>query len=149
MLWQGQEFGENYFLPDFGAGRVSLLRPLRFDFFYDSAGQGLVHLVRKLLQIRRDRSHIRRGSFFFFNDWDHYQRVGVLLFARYDGPQYSLVAINTGDVDQVVPFWFPIGGDYVEELHGGNLSLKTILPLRETALTIPSHYGRIWTAAGP
>jgi hypothetical protein len=73
----------------------------------------------------------------------------VLLFARYDGPQYSLVAINTGDVDQVVPFWFPISGDYVEDLHGGNLSLKTILPLRETALTIPSHYGRIWTAAGP
>ena len=35
MLWQGQEFAENYFLPDFGAGRVSLLRPLRWDYFYD------------------------------------------------------------------------------------------------------------------
>jgi maltooligosyltrehalose trehalohydrolase len=148
MLWQGQEFGENYFLPDFGAGRVSLLRPLRFDFFYDSAGQQLVRLTRKLLRIRRDRPHIRRGALFFFNDWDRYQRAGVLLFARYDGPQYSLVAINTGDADQIVPFWFPVGGDYVEELHGGNLNLKTILPLRETALTIPSHYGRIWTAAG-
>jgi hypothetical protein len=73
----------------------------------------------------------------------------VLLFARYQGPQYSLVAINTGDSDQIVPFWFPIGGDYVEELHGGNLNLKTILPLQETALTVPSHYGRIWTTAGP
>jgi 1,4-alpha-glucan branching enzyme len=149
MLWQGQEFGENYFLPDFGAGRVSLLRPLRFDFFYDSRGQQLVQLIRKLLRIRRDRPHIRRGSFFLFNDWDRYQRVGVLLFARYDGPQYSLVAINTGDADQIVPFWFPIGGDYVEELHGGDFSLKTIVPLREIALTIPSHYGRIWTAVGP
>jgi maltooligosyltrehalose trehalohydrolase len=149
MLWQGQEFGENYFLPDFGAGRVSLLRPLRFDFFYDSPGQRLVRLIRKLLRIRRERQHIRRGSFFFFNDWDRYQRVGVLLFARYDGPHYSLVAINTGDADQIVPFWFPIGGDYVEELHGGDFSLKTILPLQEAALTIPSHYGRIWTAAGP
>jgi maltooligosyltrehalose trehalohydrolase len=149
MLWQGQEFGENYFLPDFGAGRVSLLRPLRFDFFYDSPGQGLVHLVRKLLRIRRDRSHIRRGLFFFFNDWDRYQRVGVLLFARYDGPQYSLVAINTGDVEQTVQFWFPVGGDYVEELHGGGLGLQGIVPLRETPLTIPSHYGRIWTAVGP
>jgi maltooligosyltrehalose trehalohydrolase len=149
MLWQGQEFGENYFLPDFGAGRVSLLRPLRFDFFYDSPGQRLVWLIRKLLRIRRERPHIRRGSFFFFNDWDRYQRVGVLLFARYDGPHYSLVAINTGDADEIVPFWFPIGGDYVEELHGGDFGLKTILPLQEAALTIPSHYGRIWTAAGP
>ena len=41
MLWQGQEFGENYFLPEFGAGRVSLLRPLRWDYFYDAAGQQL------------------------------------------------------------------------------------------------------------
>jgi hypothetical protein len=39
MLWQGQEFAENYFLPDFGAGRVSLLRPLRWDYFYDEPGR--------------------------------------------------------------------------------------------------------------
>jgi len=54
-LWQGEEFGENYFLPEFGAGRVALLRALRWDFFYDSPGQGLVQLVRKLLRIRRNR----------------------------------------------------------------------------------------------
>ena len=35
MLWQGEEFAENYFLPDVGAGRVALLRPLRWDYFYD------------------------------------------------------------------------------------------------------------------
>ena len=72
-----------------------------------------------------------------------------MLFARYSGPQYSLIAVNTGDTDQTVPFWFPIGGDYVEELHGGDLGLKGIVPLQETALTIPSHYGRIWTTLGP
>jgi 1,4-alpha-glucan branching enzyme len=38
MLWQGEEFGENYSLPDFGTGRVALLRALRWDFFYDAAG---------------------------------------------------------------------------------------------------------------
>ena len=30
MLWQGEEFAENYFLPDYGEGRVALLRPLRW-----------------------------------------------------------------------------------------------------------------------
>jgi 1,4-alpha-glucan branching enzyme len=30
MLWQGEEFGENYFLPEFGAGRVALMRALGF-----------------------------------------------------------------------------------------------------------------------
>ena len=149
LLWQGQEFGENYFLPDFGEGRVSLLRPLRWDFFYDAFGQQLVRLVRTLLRIRRDRSHMRHGEFYFFNNWDRYQRDGVLLFARFGGPQYSLVALNFGDVERQVPFWFPVGGNYVEELHGGDLDLKAIVPLQEVSLTIPSHYGRVWTAIGP
>jgi 1,4-alpha-glucan branching enzyme len=147
MLWQGEEFAENYFLPDFGAGRVGLLRALRWDFFYDTPGQKIVELVRKLLRVRKNRSQMRRGSYFFFDSWDRYQSRGVLLFARYSGAQYSLVAINTGDTDQTVPFWFPVGGNYVEELHGGVLNLNAIVPLQETPLTVPSHYGRIWTAA--
>lgn len=145
MLWQGEEFGESYFLPDFGAGRVGLLRSLRWDYFYDSPGQQLVQLVRKLLRIRRDQSQIRRGNYFFFNDWDRYLSKRVLLFARYSDAQYTLVAINIGDIDQTVPFWFPIGGDYNEELHGGDLGLKGITPLQQTWLKVPSHYGRIWT----
>src|SRR6476646_10023793 len=149
MLWQGEEFGENYFLPEFGAGRVALLRALRWDFFYDAPGQGLVKLVRELLHIRKNRPQLRNGAYYFFNDWDRYLSKGLLLFARYSGPAYTLVAINTSDVDQTVPFSFPIGGSYVEELHGGDLNLSGIVPLQETLLTIPSHYGRIWTAAGP
>jgi 1,4-alpha-glucan branching enzyme len=146
MLWQGQEFAENYFLPEFGAGRVSLLRPLRWDYFYDSAGQSIVNLVRRLLRIRRDRVQIRHGAFFFFNNWEKYQSAGLLLFARYSGDQYSLVAVNTTDVECKVPFWFPIAGDYIEELHGGDLNLKAVPAHQEIALTLPSHYGRIWTA---
>jgi len=147
MLWQGEEFGENYFLPDFGAGRVGLLRPPRWDFFYDLPGQRLVSLVRKLLRIRRDRAHLRHGNYFFFNEWDKYLSRGLLLFARYSGAQYTLVAVNTSDSEQIVPFWFPIGGDYVEELHGGVLNLPGVVALREMPLTVPSHYGRIWSTA--
>jgi len=145
MLWQGEEFAENYFLPDFGMGRVSLLRPLRWDFFYDDSGRPTVSLVRKLLRIRRQRDHIRQGTYFFFNDWDRYQQFGVLLFARYDGGRYTLIAVNFGDTDRTVPFWFSIGGDYVEELHGGALDLKNVPALQQVWLNVPSHYGRIWT----
>jgi maltooligosyltrehalose trehalohydrolase len=148
LLWQGQEFGENYYLPDFGEGRVGLLRPLRWDYFYDGVGQELIGLTRNLLGIRRSRNHIRNGNYFFFNNWERYQQTGVLLFARYDGPQYTLVALNTGDQDQSVPFWFPVGGDYLEELHGGELNLHGIPSLQEVPLSIPSHYGRVWTAIG-
>lgn len=145
MLWQGEEFAENYFLPDVGAGRVGLVRPLRWDYFYDDAGRPIIGLVRKLLRIRRDRDHIRRGAYFFFNDWDRYQKKGVLMFARYEDMRYTLVAINTGDTDQTVPFRFPIAGDYSEELHGGTVNLQNVPALQEVLLTIPSHYGRIWT----
>lgn len=146
MLWQGQELAENYFLPESGSGRVGLLRPIRWDYFYDTAGQGIVQLVRDLLAIRRNRRHIREGAYYFFNNWEHYQSRGVLLFARYTGNDYTLVAINTTQTDQTVPFWFPIGGNYIEELHGGPLNLTGIVALQETWLTIPSHYGRIWTS---
>jgi maltooligosyltrehalose trehalohydrolase len=148
-IWQGQEFAENYFLPESGTGRVALLRPLRWDYFYDGAGKPIIGLVRKLLRIRRSRDHIRNGAYFFFNDWERYQRLGILLFARYHGNQYTLVAINTSGVEQTVPFWFPLAGDYVEELHGGNLNLQAIPLLSEVPLKIPPYYGRIWTTPGP
>src|SRR6185369_10332405 len=100
MLWQGQEFAENYFLPEFGAGRVSLLRPLRWDYFYDGPGRATIALIRKLLRIRKVRGHIRRGTFFFFNNWERYQSLGLLLFARYEAGRYTLVAVNTSDREQ-------------------------------------------------
>ena len=146
MLWQGEEFAETYYLPDYGSGRVALLRPLRWDFFYDEPGQGTVRLVRALLRIRAARAHLRGGNYYFFNEWERYQQKGVLLYARYDGPSYTLIAVNTSDHDHTVPFWFPIGGDYVEELHGGALDLHGVTPWTETPLVIPSNYGRIWTA---
>lgn len=147
LLWQGEEFAENYFLPDYGSGRVALLRPLRWDLFYDDPGKAIVRLARSLLRIRNLRAHLRSGSYFFFNNWERYQQYGVLLYARYNGPNYSLIAVNTSDDDQTISFWFPIGGDYVEELHGGALDLHGVVPLVETPLVIPSNYGRIWTAS--
>ena len=98
-----------------------------------------------MLRIRRSRSHIRNGTHYFFNDPDRYQSRGVLMFARYSNASYTLVALNVGDADQTVPFWFPVAGAYAEELHGGALDLRGIVALQETSLTIPSHYGRIWT----
>ena len=68
------------------------------------------------------------------------------MFARYEGTAYTLTGVNTSDTDQTVPFWFPIAGDYLEELHGGSLNLNNVPASNEVVLTIPSHYGRIWTS---
>jgi hypothetical protein len=83
--------------------------------------------------------------------------LGILLFARYDGARYTLVGVNVGDTDQRVPFWFPVAGDYVEELHSGALDLKNIPALQQVWLNTlalwsnldpervktPRHYGTL------
>jgi len=147
MLWQGQEFGENYYLPEQGFGRVMLLRPVRWDYFYDSIGKSAIALVRKLIKLRREQSQFRDGNYFFYNHYDRYHSKNVLLFSRQHADKFSLVALNFGDSEQSVPFWFPISGDYQEELHGQN-HLSDVSSYVEYWLNIPSNYGRIWTVSG-
>jgi maltooligosyltrehalose trehalohydrolase len=144
LLWQGQEFGENYWLPDAGMGRVALLRPVRWDYFYDDIGKATVGLVRKLLRLRRQRAQFRRGEHYFYNDPSRYQSHGVLLFSRQLESAFSLVALNFSDADQTVPFWFPIAGDYHEELHGLD-NLAGITAGAQVWLQVPSNYGRVWS----
>lgn len=144
MLWQGQEFGENYFVPPSGMGRVMLFRPVRWDYFYDEIGKSIISLVRKLMKLRRTKRQFQTGSHFFYNHWERYQSKGVLLFARYNDAAFSLVALNFSDNDQDVPFWFPVSGDYTEELHGLD-NLLGVNALQECRIVVPGNYGRIWT----
>jgi len=121
-----------------------LVRPVRWDYFYDPIGTSVVALVRKLLKLRREKPQFRDGNYFFYNEYDRYQSKNVLLFSRQYGNSFSLVALNFGDAEQTVPFWFPISGDYHEEIDGQN-NLIGVPSNVEYGLTIPSNYGRIWT----
>jgi len=146
MLWQGQEFAENYAVPEHGWGRILMFRPVRWDYFYDPIGKNIISLVRKLIRIRRNRIQMRRGEHYFYNHFNRYQSKGVMLFARCWEEQFSLVALNFGDQDQRVSFSFPFAGDYIEDLHGDD-NLANIAQNQVVWLTIPSNYGRIWTIA--
>jgi maltooligosyltrehalose trehalohydrolase len=146
LLWQGQEFGENYWIPEGGLGRVMLLRPVRWDYFYDPIGRKVITLIRKLFELRRTHPELRSGQHFFYNDHDRYQAKGLLLFARSDDHAFTLVALNVGDADQTVPFRFPVAGDYRELLHGED-TLVGVQSDVEQILRIPSNYGRVWTTA--
>jgi maltooligosyltrehalose trehalohydrolase len=68
LLWQGQELGENYWIPEGGLGRVMLLRPVRWDYFYDAIGRQVITLVRKLMRLRQTHAEIRSGEHDFYND---------------------------------------------------------------------------------
>lgn len=144
MLWEGEEIGENYWVPENGMGRVAMFRPVRWDYFYDQAGKSLISLVRKLVDLRNRSPQFQAGSHFFYNHWERYQSKNLLLFSRFDQNAFSLVALNFGDCEQWAPFWFPISGIYHEELHGEE-NLCNVGAYQEYWLKIPSNYGRIWT----
>jgi len=63
MLWEGEEFADNYELPSSGAARINLRRDVNWSYFYDDAGVPLVRLYRILGQLRaaspalRSRTH--------------------------------------------------------------------------------------------
>ncbi|HCA26146.1 MAG TPA: alpha-amlyase [Betaproteobacteria bacterium] len=143
LLWQGQEFGENYAVPQQGWGRVMMFRPVRWDYFYDPVGQATVSLVRTLLGLRGRQPQFRHGDHFFYGDHDYLSK-NLMFFSRRQGNRYSLVALNFGDTAQTALFAFPLSGDYREELHG-NDGLQGIAAGRPRPLTIPSNYGRIWS----
>jgi glycosidase len=101
-------------------------------------------LVRKLIHLRHQQPQFREGNHFFYNHYDRYHSKNVLLFSRQHGNKFSLVALNFGDSATSVPFWFPIAGNYQEELDGQD-NLINVPSLVEYWVTIPSNYGRIWT----
>jgi maltooligosyltrehalose trehalohydrolase len=143
LLWQGQELGENHYVPESGWGRVMLFRPVRWDYFYDPVGRSLVGLVRKLIRLRR-RPPFRGGAHRFYNDPGRYQSRGVLVYTWTHPQGFAVVALNFGDQERSVPFRFEAGGDYAEALHGQD-DLAGVQPGEERWLTVPGHYGRIWT----
>lgn len=150
LLWQGQELGENYFVPWSGWGRVMLLRPVRWDYFYDTIGQSMVKLTRKLTALRKAQVQLRQGGHYFYNHYDHYQSKRVLVYSRSRDDHFTLIALNFSDQPQWIPFVFEQGGDYIEQLHGqeeDQLNIKNIQSGQQHWLELPGNYGRIWTKA--
>jgi hypothetical protein len=122
-----------------------LLRPVRWDDFYDEVGRSTIWLVRNLIRVRRQIPELRNGDHFFYNDWGQYQSLGLLLFSRSAGSRFTMVALNFSSTDQVVSFRFPLSGDYHEQLHGNpGDDLLGIAAGAEVHLPVPSNYGRIW-----
>jgi maltooligosyltrehalose trehalohydrolase len=149
LLLQGQEFMDNYWIPEeICEGRVQFLRPTRWDYFYDSYGLTTVSLVRLLLALRKSRAEFRTGEHFFYNDPARYQNNGLLLFSRWitGSASFSLIALNFTASAQTAPFWFPIAGNYTEQINGNAADvLNGVTTTNPVNLTIPSNYGRIWS----
>ncbi|MGE5574942.1 MAG: hypothetical protein ACM3UL_02295 [Ignavibacteria bacterium] len=122
LLWQGQEFAENYYLPNpsdtASMVRVLLFRPVRWDYFYDQIGKSTISLIRKLIKIPQKNPQLRKGESYFYNDQANLQNRELILFHRIEDQNFSLIALNFSDQKQNVPLTFNFAGKYVDELPG-------------------------------
>lgn len=144
LLSEGQEFCENYWVPGWGEGRVMVYRPMRWNYFYDGDGRGIVRLVRKLTKIRMGGAQFSEGSHFFYNDYGNFNSKGLMAFSRALGGAFSLVVVNFTGVEQTAEFAFPVSGDYAEEIEGLR-NLSRVVAGVEVTLSVPSNYGCCWT----
>jgi maltooligosyltrehalose trehalohydrolase len=146
FLFQGQEIGEDYFLPTDKIGRVAVLRAILWEHFYDEQGQYLIRLTRKLIKIRRSFSQLRHGDHYFYDE-QKYLSNNVVVFSRSEGRnKFSVVAVNFNDYAIKVPFEFPYSGQYIEQIDGVQQPIATTTDKQSKDLSINPNYGVIWAS---
>jgi maltooligosyltrehalose trehalohydrolase len=144
LLSEGQEFCENYWVPDSGDGRVMVYRPMRWNYFYDDDGKGIIRLVRKLTKIRRGGAQFSDGDHYFYNEYAEFNAKGLLAFSRSVGGRFSLIVVNFTSQPQNASFAFPTSGTYVEQIEGTQ-NLAGVVAGAATGIWVDSNYGCIWT----
>ncbi|SDM33142.1 1,4-alpha-glucan branching enzyme [Catalinimonas alkaloidigena] len=150
MLWQGQEFGENWGVPGDGIGRNLFERPLHWEYFYDAPGKALVRLYRKLGQLRRELPALSsRSYFYYYNNADHLHNQIIAYRRGVDdqGAGSVMIALNFSDQARQVWLPFPAVGTWTEQLEGTHPPLQVTHPDQWLPFSVPSHYGVVFRIA--
>ena len=153
LIHNGQEFGEDYHLPETGSERVQP-RPLRWHANgpeRDFAGGRLHSLYSKLARIRASHPALRSPNFFPypFNHPDGYGVLAdgeVVVYHRWgedtEGDlERFIIAVNYSDFDRFIDIPFSVDGDWEELLDGGTVRVEDF---RLRGERIPSNWGRIY-----
>ena len=153
MLWQGQEFADNYSLPNTGLARIHLQRETHWEYFYDSYGQPLISLYRRLGGLRSSTRALRGRDSYYFNTAS-LQGNQVLIYSRHaaateaEAESWALVLLNFGDSDGAVQAPFPAAGTWREmvddSFRAAPLEVIAGQAGQAIALTVPSNYGQVW-----
>ena len=153
MLWQGQEFAENWSLPDWGIGRNLFMRSLHWEYFYDATGKALVRVYRIMGELRRKhRALWSRGFFFYYYDPNHLQK-GVIVYRRAAAatstqPAESFVILlNFSDAAADVWIQWPSAGQWMEQIEVATAP-KPPLNISQDGewlpVTVDSNYGAVY-----
>jgi len=154
MLHNGQEFGEDYWLPGDGADRVQA-RPLRWDTYAnDFIGRQMFAIYQKLIRIRRSHAALRSSNYFpSSNHPDGYGVINdcVVVFHRYGEDeagnfQRFIIVINYSNDEQTIDIPFSSNGLWHDLLHE---ETAVVTDYRLFQQHIPSNWGRIYFQSDP
>ena len=160
LIKNGQEFAEDYWIPedDKGSNRRVQPRPLHWDCPNDKFGTDLGAVYTKLIKLRRDYEVLRSDGF-YPERWDEWQTrfnsVGVgldterqlLAYRRYcvDSQKrlrHAVVVINFSGNDQWLDLTFPVDGQWVDLLSDSQWTIT--VTNRNYHLLINSNWGHIF-----
>jgi 1,4-alpha-glucan branching enzyme len=149
MLWQGEEFCENYVLAAGGNLRVHFRRDMHWEYFYEDQGSPLVRLHRRLGTLRRAEPALRGREVSYF-EAESRPNAGLLAYGRGSGASAILVFLNFSDTadDLSVPALGP--GPYHEGLDAPDRVQQGLPPVTAevvdgtVTVTIPSNYGAVY-----
>jgi 1,4-alpha-glucan branching enzyme len=156
MLWQGQEFAESWTLPPSGSARIAFRRNVHWEYFYDTPGQTLVGLYRRLGALRREHRSLRsRESYYYYAQSD--VSAQTIAYHRRAAPsgsrpeEIAMIFLNFSDRDCRIAVPFPAQGRYREMLDDAfRLSTGTHLDIEVSAageshdVLVPSNYGQVF-----
>jgi 1,4-alpha-glucan branching enzyme len=160
MLWEGEELAENYVVAGGGNIRISFLRGMHWEYFYDENGAPLVRVYRRMGRLRRALRALRSRDLFYYSA-ESRPADGVIAFRRSAAPvngvpgQIAIVAINFSDATRTVVVPAPAAGTYRELLDRLNRPAGTELEIVAAnagdplALIIPSNYGQVFVTPPP
>ena len=158
MVHNGQEFGEDYFLPHDGPGRVEPRRlrwASRARGSGDFAGERLTDVYQRLIQVRRAHPALRTANFFpgqqnHPDGYGVFPDRGLAVYHRWGETaggrvERFIVVVNFSDFDQLVDIPFSVNGDWVDLL---NEAAVTVLDFRLRWVNVASNWGRVYCHEG-
>ena len=154
MLWEGEEFAENYAVAGAGALRISFLRGMHWEYFYDEPGTALVRVYRRMGKLRRALPALRGRDFFYYNV-ESRPAEGVIVIRRGAPGQVALVFLNFSDHERTLTLPAPVAGTYRELLDrfnrppGHELELVAVQAGTPLTVTVPSNYGCVLVSPPP
>ncbi|HVN03492.1 MAG TPA: alpha-amylase family glycosyl hydrolase [Bryobacteraceae bacterium] len=154
MLWEGEEFADDYNLPGNGSARVNLRRDTHWEYFYDVYGNPLIRVYRRLATLRRGTPALRSRESFYY--WQQSLQGGSRLVAYHRHAlasgaapeQYAMVILNFAPTAGTIQVPFPKAGVWTEQLDAdvrpAPWTINVAAPGALQTVTVPSNYGCIF-----